>query len=84
MAANKRLSNNQISNYLIYDGEERTILQEYSRKIKASEKIRSEINLEDDPMVILDKSLLCISLILNDMTFYKFNKQKLKDYMVED
>lgn len=45
--------------------------------IKSSEKLRKEISFEDDPVNMLDKCLLCISLMTGDMAFYKENKEKI-------
>lgn len=49
----------------------------YSEMIKASEKVRIDINKEDDPIKMLDLSLLCIYFLTGDKLFYKQNRDKL-------
>lgn len=49
----------------------------YSEMIKASEKVRVDINKEDDPLKMLDLSLLCIYFLTGDKLFYEQNRQKL-------
>lgn len=50
----------------------------YIENINKSEKLRSEINLSNDPKEILYKSLLCIYLLTEDRAFYETNFKKLK------
>ena len=49
----------------------------YSEMIKASERVRIDINKEDDPLRMLDLSLLCIYFLTGDKLFYEQNRQKL-------
>ena len=49
----------------------------YPEMIKASEKVRIDINKEDDPLRMLDLSLLCIYFLTGDKLFYEQNRQKL-------
>lgn len=50
----------------------------YIENIKKSEKLRSEINLSNDPKEILYKSLLCIYVLTEDSAFYGTNIKKIK------
>ena len=45
--------------------------------VKASEKVRIDINKEDDLLRMLDLSLLCIYFLTGDKSFYEQNRQKL-------
>jgi len=58
-------------------GKAKTYNQIMSDHIKASEKIRCDINKEQDPFKMLDLSLLCISTMTGDTVFYNHNKDKL-------
>lgn len=49
-----------------------------AKRISASEKLRIDINFEEDLLRMLDKSLLCIYLLTGDEMFYQLNKDKLK------
>lgn len=49
----------------------------YSEMVQASEKVRIDINKEDDPLRMLDLSLLCIYFLTGDKLFYEQNRQKL-------
>lgn len=51
------------------------ITAEYIRK---SELLRIAINKEQDPSLMLDKALLCISYMTGDTLFYKSNISKFK------
>lgn len=55
----------------------------YSEMIKASEKVRVDINKEDDPLKMLDLSLLCIYFLTGDKSFYKQNRDKLIKFIAE-
>lgn len=55
----------------------------YSEMIKASEKVRIDINKEDDPLKMLDLSLLCIYFLTGDKSFYKQNRDKLIKFIAE-
>jgi len=59
-------------------GKKKTYDQIRFEYIKASEKIRCDINKESDPVRLLDLSLLCISLMTGDSVFYKQNRDKLR------
>ena len=49
----------------------------YSEMVQASEKVRIDINKEDDLLRMLDLSLLCIYFLTGDKSFYEQNRQKL-------
>ena len=61
-----------------------TLLEKQYEYIKASEKLRSDINKELDPFKMLDLALLCISCSVGDLNFYKHNKAKIIDYMTKN
>ena len=74
-----------INKYIEYDGKCKSREEEYSQLIKASEILRSEINKETDLMIILEKSLLCISIMLGDsFVFYETNKRKIVEQIVKE
>lgn len=49
----------------------------YIKKIYESERIRREITLSKDPKEMLEKSLLCIFKLTEDVAFYKTNIKKI-------
>ena len=49
----------------------------YADLLKMSEKLRCEISLEEDPYIMLEKSLICIAALTNDYVFYHQNHKKL-------
>lgn len=49
----------------------------YIKNIYESEKLRREITLSEDYKEILEKSLLCIFLLTEDVAFYKTNLKKI-------
>lgn len=55
----------------------------YSEMIKASERVRVDINKEDDPLRMLDLSLLCIYFLTGDKSFYNYNRDKLINFIAE-
>lgn len=59
------------------DGKQRTLQEIFCDNIKISEKLRCDINKENDIYKMLDMALLCISLLASDKTFYRQNKEKL-------
>lgn len=77
----KSMENTIINKYITIDGKKKDKLHRYQEYIKASQKLRQEINLEEDPIVMLDKALLCISLLTHDSVFYIQNRNKLIDYI---
>lgn len=72
-----------ISNYLDMSGKNKTLLRKQYEYIKASEKIRNDINSESNPFKMLELALLCISCSTGDLDFYKYNKNKIIDYMTK-
>lgn len=72
---------NRISNYINYDGKEKDIYFQYSKHLKASEKVRRDINTSSDPIEMLDLSLLCIYFLTGDESFYKTNRNKLIEFI---
>ena len=48
-----------------------------NKKGKSNERVRADINKEDDPLRMLDLSLLCIYFLTGDKLFYEQNRQKL-------
>lgn len=69
------------SQYIKSDGKEKTLQQILCENIKASECLRCDINKEKDIFKMLDMSLLCISLMTNDKSFYEQNREKLINYI---
>ena len=51
--------------------------------IKASERVRADINKVDDPLRMLDLSLLCIYFLTGDKSFYNYNRDKLINFIAE-
>lgn len=72
---------NKISNYVKYDGKEKEIYFKYSEHLKASEKVRRDINISNDPLEMLDLSLLCIYFLTDDIAFYETNRNKLIEFV---
>jgi hypothetical protein len=60
-----------------------SILSQAAENIRLSEKLRREINMDISKGVtiykILDKTLLCISLMTMDKPFYEANSRKLQE-----
>lgn len=75
------LSKNLMSKYIKCDGIKRDIYFLYSEKLKASEKVRRDINMISDPIEMLDLSLLCIYLLTDDKAFYETNRNKLIEFV---
>ncbi len=71
----KEIENNLRAKYIEHKGKVKQYY--YSEMIKASEKVRVDINKEDDPLKMLDLSLLCIYFLTGDKLFYEQNRQKL-------
>ena len=71
-----KLDNNLESKYIKMDGKPKSLQQIITENIKASEKLRCDINKETDIFRMLDMSLLCISKLTNDRIFYKQNREK--------
>lgn len=69
------MENNLRANYIKRNGKAKQYY--YSEMVQASEKIRIDINKEDDPLRMLDLSLLCIYFLTGDKSFYEQNRQKL-------
>ncbi|MCD3232425.1 hypothetical protein [Clostridium botulinum] len=72
-----KLLTNLKAEYIEMNGEVKSYNQLMAEYIKASEKLRGEISKGKDPFIMLDKSLLCISLMTGDDVFYKVNRKKL-------
>lgn len=75
------MENNLIKNYIENDGTKKEIYIQYSEKLKASEKVRCDINKANDPIEMLDLSLLCIYFLTGDEAFYKTNRNKLIEFI---
>lgn len=73
-----------MSNYIKDDGTKKDVYLKYSEKIKASEKVRVDINMASDPIQMLDLSLLCIYFLTGDEGFYKTNRNKLINMIVKN
>lgn len=69
------IENNLRAKYIKRNGKAKQYY--YPEMIKASEKVRIDINKEDDPLRMLDLSLLCIYFLTEDKLFYEQNRQKL-------
>ena len=69
------MQNNLRAKYIERNGKAKQYY--YSEMIKASEKVRIDVNEEDDPFEMLDLSLLCIYFLTGDKLFYEQNRQKL-------
>lgn len=75
------IENNLRANYIKRNGKAKQYY--YPEMIKASEKVRIDINKEDDPVRMLDLSLLCIYFLTGDEMFYKQNRDKLIKFIAE-
>ena len=75
------IENNLRANYIKRNGKAKQYY--YPEMIKASEKVRIDINKEDDPLRMLDLSLLCIYFLTGDEMFYKQNRDKLIKFIAE-
>lgn len=69
------IENNLRANYIKRNGKAKQYY--YPEMVKASEKVRIDINKEDDLLRMLDLSLLCIYFLTGDKLFYEQNRQKL-------
>lgn len=69
------IENNLRAKYIKRNGKAKQYY--YSEMVQASEKVRIDINKEDDPVRMLDLSLLCIYFLTGDKLFYEQNRQKL-------
>lgn len=69
------LNDNLRAKYIKCDGEVKK--EYYGKMIKASEKVRIDINKSNDPFEMLDMSLLCIYFLTGDKMFYEQNRNKL-------
>ena len=77
------IDNNLISKYVIRDGTPKSSQCYYAEMIQASEKVRIDINKENDPLKMLDKTLLCIYFLTGDKIFYEENRKKLIKFIAE-
>ena len=77
----KEIENNLRAKYIEHKGKAKQYY--YSEMIKASEKVRVDINKEDDPLKMLDLSLLCIYFLTGDKSFYKQNSDKIIKFIAE-
>lgn len=75
------LVNNLGAKYIENNGVKKDIYIRYSEKLRASEKVRRDISLSNNPIEILDLSLLCIYLLTDDEAFYKTNRNKLIEFV---
>ena len=71
------LHNSLLSSYVPANRRNNAKQYLYADLLKMSEKLRCEISLEEDPIVMLEKSLVCIAALTNDYVFYNQNHQKL-------
>ena len=77
----KEIENNLRAKYIEHKGKAKQYY--YSEMIKASEKVRVDINKEDDPLKMLDLSPLCIYFLTGDKSFYKQNRDKIIKFIAE-
>lgn len=75
------LVNNLESKYIDFNNKKRAKQYLYADKIKASEKIRIDINREEDPFKMLDAALLCIYFLTGDNQFYIQNRKKVIEFI---
>lgn len=75
------IDTNLRANYIKRNGKAKQYY--YSEMIKASERVRIDINKEDDPLRMLDLSLLCIYFLTGDKSFYNYNRDKLIKFIAE-
>lgn len=73
----KKIESNLLSKYVPANRRNNAKQYLYADLLKMSEKLRCEISLEEDPLVMLEKSLICIAALTNDYVFYNQNHQKL-------
>ena len=71
------LNDNLRAKYIECNGEVKERKDYYGKMIKASEKVRIDINKSNDPFEMLDMSLLCIYFLTGDKMFYEQNRNKL-------
>ena len=71
------LHNSLLSSYVPAEKRNNAKQYLYADLLKMSEKLRCEISLEEDPYMMLEKSLICIAALTNDYVFYNQNHQKL-------
>ena len=71
------LHNSLLSSYVPAEKRNNAKQYLYADLLKMSEKLRCEISLEEDPIVMLEKSLICIAALTNDYVFYNQNHKKL-------
>ena len=71
------LHNSLLSSYVPAEKRNNAKQYLYADLLKMSEKLRCEISLEEDPIIMLEKSLICIAALTNDYVFYNQNHQKL-------
>ena len=71
------LHNSLLSSYVPANRRNNAKQYLYADLLKMSEKLRCEISLEEDPYMMLEKSLICIAALTNDYVFYNQNHQKL-------
>lgn len=76
-----KIDKNLRAKYIEYNGKVKQ--NYYSEMIKASERVRADINKEDDPLRMLDLSLLCIYFLTGDKSFYNYNRDKLINFIAE-
>ncbi|MGL5087588.1 MAG: hypothetical protein ACRC68_18025 [Clostridium sp.] len=75
------LDNNLQSKYIEINGRPKAKQYIYAERIKASENLRKDINLEEDPFKMLDAALLCIYCLTGDKSFYENNRKKVIEYI---
>lgn len=75
------IDTNLRADYIKHDGKLNKYY--YTEMIKASERVRADINKEDDPLRMLDLSLLCIYFLTGDKSFYNYNRDKLINFIAE-
>lgn len=75
------MKNNIMTDYIECDGIKKDIYFRYSERLKASEKVRRDINMTNDPIEMLDLSLLCIYFLTDDKAFYETNRNKLIEFV---
>lgn len=75
------MENNLRAKYIERNGKAKQYY--YPEMVQASEKVRIDINKEDDPLRMLDLSLLCIYFLTGDEMFYKQNRDKLIKFIAE-
>lgn len=75
------LLNNLESKYIESTGRSKAKQYLYAERIKASEKIRIDINREEDPFKMLDAALLCIYFLTGDNQFYVQNRKKVIEFI---